>query len=58
MAAEMVNRKMRFLWNAGKDTKVIEHSDQLETNKPPDPLPTKIESYPYNHYWYQVRIER
>lgn len=49
MAIEMIDRKIRFLWNAGGGTQVLEHSRTIETN---DPHLLK------NNQWYKIQVSR
>ncbi|XP_023215489.1 laminin subunit alpha-1-like [Centruroides sculpturatus] len=48
MAVEMINRKIRFLWNAGGGTKVISHNLTIKTN----------EYLLKNEYWYKIEVIR
>ncbi|KAI1284885.1 Laminin subunit alpha-2 [Halotydeus destructor] len=49
MAIEMVSRKIRFLWNAGGGTQIIEHDLNIETN---DPWLLK------DNQWYKIHVNR
>nr|XP_042897336.1 laminin subunit alpha-1 isoform X3 [Parasteatoda tepidariorum] len=49
MIVEMVNRKIRFIWNAGGGTQVIQHKLTIETN---DAQLLKDER------WYKISINR
>lgn len=49
MAVEMVERKIRFLWNAGGGTQVITHNLVIETN---DPQMNK------DNQWYKIMVTR
>jgi len=49
MAVEMVDRKIRFLWNAGGGTQVLTHGLNIETN---DPHLNK------DNQWYKIMVTR
>ncbi|XP_015910992.1 laminin subunit alpha-1 isoform X2 [Parasteatoda tepidariorum] len=49
MAIEMVNRKIRFLWNVGGGTKVIVHDKEIETNN---------EQLLKNSQWFKIEANR
>ena len=49
MAIEMVDRKIRFLWNAGGGTQVLMHTRPIETN---DPHMLK------DNQWYKIQVNR
>lgn len=49
MAVEMVDRKIRFLWNAGGGTQVLTHNLVIETN---DPHLLK------DNQWYKIMVTR
>ncbi|KAG8183116.1 hypothetical protein JTE90_024425 [Oedothorax gibbosus] len=49
MAIEMVNRKIRFLWNVGGGTQVITHSKEIETNS---------EQLLKNEQWFKIEANR
>jgi hypothetical protein len=49
MAVEVVNGRVRFLWNAGDDTKLIEHPEPLLPNEP---------LYLQQNTWYKIEISR
>ena len=49
MAIEMVDRKIRFLWNAGGGTQVLAHNLLIETN---DPHLLK------DNQWYTITVHR
>lgn len=49
MAVEMVDRKIRFLWNAGGGTKVLVHSLNIETND---------QQLLKDSQWYKIEVNR
>lgn len=49
MAIEMVDRKIRFLWNAGGGTQVLTHNMVIETNDP---------SMNKDNQWYKIMVLR
>ncbi|XP_067126672.1 LOW QUALITY PROTEIN: laminin subunit alpha lam-3-like [Centruroides vittatus] len=49
MAVEMVNRKIRFLWNAGGGTQFIQHDLTIETND---------QQLSRNEQWYKIEVQR
>lgn len=49
MAVEMIKRKIRFLWNAGGGTQIIEHNLTIDTND---------EQLSKNDQWYKIEVQR
>lgn len=49
MIVEMVNRKIRFLWNAGGGSQVIQHNLTIETND---------EQLLRDDRWYKIEVSR
>lgn len=49
MIIEMVNRKIRFLWNAGGGNEIIQHNLTIETND--DQLLS-------DERWYKIEANR
>ncbi|XP_043229158.1 laminin subunit alpha-2-like isoform X2 [Amphibalanus amphitrite] len=49
MALEMVNRRIRFLWNNGGQTRMVEHPRRLKTNS---------EQLMKDQHWYIIDAER
>jgi laminin alpha 1/2 len=49
MAVEMVDRKIRFLWNAGGGTKMLAHSLNIETND---------QQLLKDGQWYKIEVNR
>lgn len=49
MAIEMVNRRIRFLWNVGGDTQIITHDKEIETNS---------EQFLKNSQWFKIEANR
>ncbi|GIY26654.1 laminin subunit alpha-2 [Caerostris darwini] len=49
MAIEMVNRRIRFLWNVGGGTHVITHPKEIETNN---------EQLLKNEQWFKIEANR
>ena len=49
MALEMVNRRIRFLWNNGGQTQMVEHPRRLKTN---------TEQLMKDQHWYIIDAER
>uniref|UniRef100_T1J8M8 Uncharacterized protein n=1 Tax=Strigamia maritima TaxID=126957 RepID=T1J8M8_STRMM len=49
MAIEMVDRKIRFIWNAGGGVEFIEHKKLLQTN---------TDLYEYDKRWYKIELVR
>ncbi|GAU99875.1 hypothetical protein RvY_10813-2 [Ramazzottius varieornatus] len=49
MAVEVVDGRVRFIWNVGQDTKVIQHPEKL--------LPNEA-SYIQQNTWYKIEVTR
>lgn len=49
MIIEMVNRKIRFLWNAGGGSEIIQHNLTIHTND--DQLLS-------DERWYKIEVNR
>lgn len=49
MAVEVVKGHVRFIWNVGEDTKVIQHPESLLPNEP---------MYMQQNTWYKIEISR
>lgn len=49
MIIEMVNRKIRFLWNAGGGSEVIQHNLTIETND---------RQLLTDDRWYKIEVNR
>ena len=49
MALEMVNRRIRFVWNNGGQTQTIEYPRRLKTNN---------EQLMKDQHWYIIDAER
>lgn len=47
MALEMVDGKIRFLWNVGSGTGVLTHPEEIEVGNPQD-----------DNAWYRIEAER
>lgn len=48
-ALSLVNGHVRFIWNAGQDTKVLQHPESLLPNEP---------MYTQRNTWYKIEISR
>lgn len=47
MALEMVDGKIRFVWNVGGGTGVLTHPEIIENGDPND-----------DDFWYRIEVER
>ena len=47
MALEMIERKIRFVWNVGGGTGVLTHPEIIESGDPRD-----------DNFWYRIEAER